>query len=184
MNMAAANWEQMKWRPGHSNWGWVAGYGAALLALGIIPFLQPVLAGLALAWIVGFVLILAGVLALWAGLSGRGWRSHWLDLGIGALSIVVGGAMLASPIFGALSLAWMLGFWLVICGVAELAAISTMRLHRGWLALLGIIDVVLGFFLFAADPVTALAFLGFTIGLSLAFRGASLLFLGLRLRRY
>jgi len=184
MKMATANWEQMQWRPGHSNWGWVAGYGAALLLLGIVPFLQPILAGLALAWIVGFVLILTGVLALWAGISGRGWRSQWLDIAIGALSILVGGAMLVSPIFGALSLAWMLGFWLLVCGIAELATIASTRLHRGWLALLGIIDVVLGFFLFAADPVTALAFLGFTVGVSLIFRGASLLVLGLRLRRY
>lgn len=183
MNMAADNWDRMEWQGGRARWGWVAGYGAALLLLGLIPFLQPVLAGLALASIVGVVLILTGGLALWAGISRRGWRSHWLDIAIGLLSILVGCAMLASPVLGALSLAWMLGFWLVVCGVAELAAISTTRLHRGWLALLGVIDIVLGFFLFAADPVTALAFLGFTIGLSLTVRGASLIVLGLRLRR-
>ncbi len=182
--MATANWDQAPWRWDQANWGWVTGYGAALLLLGIIPFLQPVLAGLALAWIVAFVLVLVGGLALWAGISGRGWRSQWLDIGIGLLSILVGGTMLARPLFGALSLAWMLGFWLLVCGVAELATIVLTRLHRGWLALLGVIDIVLGFFLFAADPVTALAFLGFVIGLSLTFRGASLLFLGLRLRRY
>lgn len=43
---------------------------------------------------------------------------------------------------------------------------------------------MLGFFLFAADPITALAFLGFTIGVSLVFRGVSLLILGFALRRY
>lgn len=110
MDMTTANWEQRQWRRGHANWGWVAGYGAALLLFGVIPFLQPVLTGLALSWIVGLVLILTGGLALWAGLSGRGWRSRWLDIGVGLLSILIGTAMLASPIFGALSLAWMLGF--------------------------------------------------------------------------
>lgn len=182
--MATANWNQSMWRQGHAGWAWVAGYGAALTLVGLLLFLQPLLAGLALAWVVGFALIVAGGLALWAGLSRRGWRTEWLDIGIGLLSLVVGLAMLASPLVGALSLAWMLGFWLLLCGVAELATIGTTRLHRGWLAFLGVIDIVFGLFLFAADPVTALAFLGFAVGLSLTLRGVSLIFLGLRLRRY
>ncbi|RVT39556.1 HdeD family acid-resistance protein [Sphingobium algorifonticola] len=171
-------------RPGHAGWGWVVGYGIALLLLGLMPFLQPVMAGLALAWIVGIVLIAAGALVLWAGISGRGWRNRWIDIAIGILSLLTGGAMLASPMLGALSLAWMLGFWLVVCGIAELAVIASARLHRGWLAVMGVIDIVLGCFLFAADPVTALAFLGFALGISLIFRGMSLLFLGLRLRQF
>lgn len=182
--MATANWDETGWRSGHTAWKWVAGYGAALALAGILPLSQPVLAGLALAWVLGFALIVAGALALWAGVSRRGWRSEWLDIGTGLLSLVIGLGLLASPLFAAISLAWMLGFWLVACGVAELATIATTRLHRGWLAVLGIIDVVLGIFLFAADPVTALAFLGFAIGLSLTLRGISLVFLGFRLRRY
>ena len=184
MKMATANWHQTLWRSRHPAWGWVAGYGVALALVGMLPFSQPVLAGLALAWVLGFALIVAGALALWAGVSRRGWRSEWLDIGIGLLSLVIGFGLLASPLFAALSLAWMLGFWLVICGIAELVTIASTRLHRGWLAVLGIIDVVLGLFLFAADPVTALAFLGFAIGLSLTLRGISLVFLGFRLRRY
>lgn len=169
---------------GSAAWGWIVGFGVVLALVSFIPFLKPLPVGLAVAQIAGVTLALVGILTICAGLAHWRWRNRWLDFGLGGLSLLLGLALFGFPAAGAQALIWTVGFWLVVCGLSELATIATVRLNRGWLIVLAVIDIVLGVFLLAADRVTALTFVAFTIGLSLALRGMSLIVLGVLLRRF
>ena len=169
--------------PADRAWQWIIGFGVLLALVSILPFLQPIPVGLAVAQVAGITLGLVGILTLWAGSSHWRWRHQWLDLGLGALSLLLGLSLFVFPAAGAQLLAWIIGIWLLVCGVSELVTIATVRLNRGWLIILAVIDIVLGLFLLAADAVTALTFVAFTIGLSLALRGISLVVLGFLVRQ-
>lgn len=155
-------------RPG---WGWILAYGVLLVLVGLLALLSPLATGLAVGVLMAIVLVLGGVAALAAGLSRRGWHSHWLDIVVGLLCLVFGALILWQPFVGALSLVWAIGVWLALLGIIELAAASRSRHHRGRLILLGIVDVVLGAWLFLSSPATALIALSVLVGLSFVIRG-------------
>lgn len=163
-------------------WGWILLYGILLAVVGVAALAEPLATGVVTGFFVAYVLIVGGVLGIVAGFSGKGWRSKWLDIAVGLLSLIIGLLVLWNPFVGAFSLVWAIGFWLVVIGVLEISAAVRSAHHRGWLILLGIIDVVLGIALLIAGPVTALLVLAAVIGISFIFRGVFLILFALRLR--
>lgn len=165
------------------NWGWVMAYGVLLLVIGVFALLEPLATGLATGMFIAALLICGGTLALIAGFTTRGWHSRWLDIVTGVLALALGVLMLWHPFLGAFSLVWFIGLWLFGSGILELMAGLRAAPHRAMLILLGVVDVVLGFSLFLAGPLTALIVLAILVGVSFLFRGALMCALALRLRR-
>ncbi len=174
--------EQMREEDRRGASGWIFAYGLLLMAIGIIALARPLATGLATGLFIAFLLLAGGVAGLVAGFSGRGWRSNWLDAVTGLLSLLLGLLVLADPFAGALSLVWMIGLWLLLVGAFELVAAMRSSTHRGLLALLGALDVLLGIGLLLVGPVAALMMLAVMVGVSFLFRGAFLVLLVLRLR--
>ena len=83
----------------HRRWGWIFGAGVVLAILGVLALMNAVSATLITVVIVGFVLIVAGVVDIFASFSGGaesgGWRILRFVLGI--LYIVVGLDLSRSP---------------------------------------------------------------------------------------
>ncbi len=62
-------------RFGVRGWGWFTALGIVLTAAGFVSMMEPLAGAVALAWIVGLLLILQGVGSiLWACFTGRFWR--------------------------------------------------------------------------------------------------------------
>jgi uncharacterized membrane protein HdeD (DUF308 family) len=181
--MKLADWNDDRWIGQHADWGWVLGYGIFLAVIGCLALLQPIATGLATGLLVAFALISGGVLGVVAGFTARGWRSRWLDVAVGLLSLLLGFAVVWNPFLGAFSLVWAIGLWLVVCGGLEISAGLNPVLHRGWLLGLGVIDILLGFTLLIAGPSAALVILAAIVGVSFLLRGAFLSGFALRLRR-
>jgi len=128
---------------------------------------------------VGAMLCVAGGFAFVGGLSHIKRGGAWLAALLGLLSIVVGIAFLYNPAAGAVTLVWMIGAWLLVGGLFELATAFTTPFGKGWLVLVGLVDLALGALVLFMDPKEALAFLGYYVGISFIFRGLwTLVFVG------
>ncbi|WP_454887554.1 HdeD family acid-resistance protein [Sphingomonas oryzagri] len=165
-----------------SGWGWIVAYGLLLAVIGLLALLQPIATSFATGVFLAFVLISGGVLGIAAGIMERGWRSRWLDIAVGLLSLLFGAIVIWNPFLGAFSLVWAMGLWLMACGGMEIASGLTPALHRGWLIVLGVIDILLGAYLVLAGPADAMLILALFVGLSFLVRGVFLGVLGIRLR--
>ena len=164
-------------------WGWIVAYGLLLLAIGVMALLRPFAASFATGFLLGILLVMGGLLSVIAGFANRGWHSRWLDFAIGILSLVLGAIVLRNPIAGAFSLVWLIGFWAITIGVLELCAAYKMSFSRGWLALLGLVNLLLGAALLMAGPVTDFIFLALVVGISFTVRGVLLILFGWNLRK-
>ncbi|WP_157216383.1 HdeD family acid-resistance protein [Flavisphingomonas formosensis] len=180
--MASAH-SHARWVRHRGNWGWILAYGLVSIGIGVLALAEPLATGFATGLFLATLLILGGAIALAAGFSTRGWHNHWLDIVTGLVAIALGLLIIWHPFLGAISIVWFIGAWLFTGGILELVAGFRATEHRGMLILLGIVDMVLGLYLFLAGPLTALFVLALLVGLSFLFRGAMLCLLALRLRR-
>jgi membrane protein HdeD len=171
--------------PPRRDWRWVLAMGIALVLAGLLALMNPFAAGLATGITLGWVLVVAGLVAAWAGLTHGARPARWLFMLLGLFSVLVGALVLLFPFAGALSLVWTFGAWLIAGGLAELAAAFRMGRARWWLILLGIVDLMLGIMLviIVMEPLTALFLLAVAVGVSLLVRGAGAVMFALELRR-
>jgi uncharacterized membrane protein HdeD (DUF308 family) len=151
--------------------GWDYLPGIAFILVGVLALMMAPLTSLATGLYVGAMLCVAGAFAFIGGLAHIKRGGAWLAALLGLLSIVVGAVFLYNPVAGAVTLVWMIGGWLIVGGVLELGTAFTMPFGKGWLVLVGLVDLALGAIVLFMDPVQAFAFLGYYVGISFIFRG-------------
>lgn len=151
--------------------GWDYLPGIAFIVIGVLALMMAPLTSLATGVYVGAMLCVAGAFAFAGGLSHIKRGGAWLAALLGLLSLIVGLAFLYNPAAGAITLVWMIGAWLLVGGVFEFATAFTTPLGKGWLVLVGLVDLVLGAFVLMMEPRAAFAFLGYYVGISFVFRG-------------
>ena len=159
-----------------SGWDYVP--GIAFLAVGILALAEAPIASLATGIYLGAMLCVAGGFMLAGGIATVSHRGAWLGIILGLLSLVAGITVLYNPIAGAVSLVWVIGAWFIIGGVFEVAMGLRVQVGRGWLLLIGIVNIGLGAFVVMMQPIQAFTFLGYLVGFSLICRGLwSLMFI-------
>lgn len=159
--------------------GWDYLPGIAFTVIGILALVEAPLASLATGIYLGAMLSVAGAFGLVGGLVHLRQRGALLAAVLGLLSLVVGAVVLYNPVAGAVSLTWLIGAWFVVGGVFELAMGFSMTIGRGWLILVGIVDLVLGALVLTMNPSDAFVFLGYLVGIGLLVRGLwSVVFVG------
>jgi uncharacterized membrane protein HdeD (DUF308 family) len=151
--------------------GWDYVPGIAFLMVGILAVIEPPIASFATAIYLGFMLCVAGGFALAAGIANLSRRGAWLSILLGLLTLAVGIMVLYNPVVGAVSLIWLLGAWLLVGGVFQLAMGFSVPVGKTWLILAGIVDLALGALVVTMQPGRAFAFLGLFVGISFILRG-------------
>ena len=101
------------------------------LAAAAIAFIFPVATVLALVALLGAWSILTGGVMLYGAL--RGYRGHgrWLLAVNGALSVLLGIAIVVYPAAGILTIAWLVGLYALLFGAGMLALAFWLRSQRG-----------------------------------------------------
>ncbi|HYX47742.1 MAG TPA: DUF308 domain-containing protein, partial [Sphingomicrobium sp.] len=159
--------------------GWDYLPGIAFMALGFLALMEAPLASVATGIYLGAMLCVAGAFGLVGGIGHIGRHGALLAALLGLLSLLVGAAVLYNPIAGAVSMTWLIGAWLIVGGIFELGIGFTVKIGRGWLILVGVVDLVLGGLVFMMNPRDAFLFLGYYVGISFLARGLwSLVFVG------
>lgn len=167
-------------RPVSKGWGWILGYGLFLILCGVAALLNPVTAGFVTGVAVGAILVVYGLLAIVAGISGLAAGSRLLEILLGLAGMLAGVFVLLDPLQGVASLAWTLGLWLLVTGIFQVFYIMRGGRNWEWRLALGAIDVVLGAYLLFSGPSSGFAFVAALVGFSFLFRGLSLSFWALR----
>jgi uncharacterized membrane protein HdeD (DUF308 family) len=166
-----------------SHWGWVLALGVLTLILGTIALVMIPIATIAAVLVLGWVMVLGGVIEAIHAFRVRGWRGGSLHLIAGILGILIGLMIVTHPVAGAL--AWTLLFASFFTVIGAFRIITGVRLkfrHWGWTVLDGAISLLLGVMLAIEWPWSGVWFIGFALGISMLFRGWSYVMLSLAAR--
>jgi uncharacterized membrane protein HdeD (DUF308 family) len=171
----------------HSHWRLFLTEGIILLVLGILAVVVPPIATIAVEVLIGWLLLMSGIVGLIATLRMRGAPGFWWSLISAVLGIAAGIILLRWPLSGALSLTLILTVFLVLEGlVSILYSLEHKRELSGrWGAMLfsGLIDLLLAGIIFAGFPGTAAWAIGLLIGVNLVFGGSALIAMALHARK-
>ncbi|MDF0598265.1 HdeD family acid-resistance protein [Psychromarinibacter halotolerans] len=159
--------------------GWFTFLGAALLIAGVVALLFPLVASIAAKVMVGWIMLVAGGINLWAAFQTRSWGSTIWNALIAVLSLAVGVYLAFFPMTGLVALTLLLGLTFAAQGVFEVLIGLQNRQTRGWgfLVLSGALSLVLGILLMFGLPSTAEWALGLMLGIHFVSSGISLLML-------
>jgi uncharacterized membrane protein HdeD (DUF308 family) len=165
-----------------ANWKWLVGIGAVVAVLGLIALWNVIDATVVTTVLVGWVLAFAGVMhvatAFAGGASGG---SRILQAILGVAYFLIGLDLVFNPLTGAITLTVALALMLIVVGIARVVTAFMVATDR-WLAIvLGIIDILLGIWLWTGIPYSAVA-LGFFVGIELLMTGITWIMAGFAVR--
>src|SRR4029450_3500140 len=164
-------------------WKWYVVLGVVLAALGVIAFGNVVQATLVTTIFVGWLLVFGGIMQIVGAFTARastGMRILMAILGI--LFIVVGWNLVAEPLRGTIALTIVVSIVLIADGIVRLiGAFVGPSGHRLLGVFLGVINIILGVWLYTGIPMSGLA-LGFFLGLELLMAGISWIVIGFMAR--
>src|SRR5262245_16726104 len=156
-----------------------------MIAAGVLAIGIPMIAGVAITAIVGWLLIFSGLFHLaFAWRAGRPGAVLWQIL-LGLVYGAIGFYLIASPVAGLASLTLGIALYLFIEAVLELVLWSRLRdaPGRSWLMVDGIVTLVLAVMIWSTWPSSAVWVVGTLIGISMLFSGITRLMLSLAARR-
>lgn len=150
--------------------------GIIFTVLGLIACFAPVLAAGFLNYLIGFLLLITGLIQ--AGISINAHR-HWSYYISAMVAITAGLIMIFWPSAGMLALAVMLGIYLFLEGCMEIFAANVYAPTPGWGWMLfsGIVTLALSVFIFAGWPMSAVWVLGLMLGINFVTFGLAMIML-------
>lgn len=164
-------------------WGWFVASGVVSLVLGFICLLHVVEATLISVMFVGSLLFVTGVFQFAQAFSTRQWSGFFLHVLVGILYGAVGFLMLTHPDISAMSLTPLIAALAITAGLFRMAsAFSLFAPHAGWMALNGLMSLLLGLYVWWTWPISSYFLLGVIVGVELLLNSVPLLQLGLQLR--
>jgi len=164
---------------------WSIVLSALMILSGVLAIGLPMMAGIAVTALVGWLLMFSGGLHL--AFAWRGERADavvW-EILLGAAYGAIGLYVLANPVAGLASLTFAVAVYLFVEGVLEF--ILSVRLRAapgaGWLLVDGVITLALAVMIWSTWPSSAAWVIGTLVGLSMLFSGMTRLMLSLAVRR-
>ena len=171
--------------PLRAKWGWIVALGVVYMLAGLVALGSVVMATAASVLIVGAMMIVAGVAEIIHAFQIKGWGKFLLWALLGVLYIVAGLVTFENPLLAALLLTLLLGASLAASGIMRIFLAFSMKREAPWIwvALSGVITLLLGLLILARWPVSSIYVLGMFLGIDLVIAGAGWLGLGLGLHR-
>lgn len=171
----------------HRHWGLYLFEGIVLVALGGIAILVPPLAMVALTVLLGWLLLISGVIGLFTTVWLREGPGFWWSLASAILGILAGLLLFAMPVEAGFILTVLLIAFFVIEGATSIMfALEHRRELSGkweWMLLSGVIDLALGgvIIIYLPSPI-AWAIGGILVGINMVFGGIALIVMALHSR--
>ena len=167
-----------------SNSGWVIGIGVVMMVLGVLAMAAPLVTGLAIAWMVGFVMLVGGVTRVVFAFRAQSWGLGILCALLGGIGVLAGLLTIAHPLLGLGFLTLLLACYLIVEGVTEVLFAFGMRPLPGWgwTLISGLAAIVLGTLIWSEWPVSGAWAIGLLVGIKFLFTGSSLMGLGIAAR--
>ncbi|RTL62216.1 MAG: HdeD family acid-resistance protein [Pseudonocardiaceae bacterium] len=133
-------------------WWLVLLRGIFAILFGLILLFTPGTALLALVLVFGVYAVLDGITAVVAGIRHRSDDNHWgWHVVQGVISVIAGVLAFAWPGATVLVILFLIAFWSIVAGIAEITESLTMRRNGsstwGWVLAAGILSIVFGILL-------------------------------------
>jgi uncharacterized membrane protein HdeD (DUF308 family) len=171
--------------PLRAKWGWIVALGVIYVIVGMIALGSVVAATAASVVVVGIMMIIAGVAEVVNAFQIKTWGKFLFWVGLGVLYIIAGFVAFENPLLTAVVLTLLLGAALIASGIMRI--ILAFSIKEGtlwiWVALSGVVTLLVGLIILAKWPVSSLFVLGLFLGIDLVFAGASWIGIGLGLRK-
>jgi uncharacterized membrane protein HdeD (DUF308 family) len=113
-----------------ARWGYLLVQGIASIATAVIAFLWPAITVVAFILLIAAWSIVSGFLMLSASFRIDERHGRWWLVFDGVLSLVYGVLLIVAPLLGALVLAWWIGAFSLVFGVALIILAFRLRLRR------------------------------------------------------
>ena len=157
--------------------------GIALVVLGSVCIVEPLVPSLASVVFLGFLLMAAGITqivsAVWAGK----WSGMLFHMLIGVLYAVVGYMIVDVPVVNMVLITKFIAIFLIISGAFRIVSALAVRFQDwGWALLNGGVTLLLGIIINRQLPEAALWVIGLFIGIEMIFNGWAWVMLALGLR--
>ncbi|HLZ03752.1 MAG TPA: HdeD family acid-resistance protein [Bradyrhizobium sp.] len=171
--------------PLRAKWGWIVALGFVYVVAGFVALGSVVMATVASVFVVGVMMIVAGVAELFNAFQVKSWGKFLIWGLLGVLYIVAGFVTFENPLFAAVLLTLILGASLVASGVVRIFLAFNMKREMPWIwvALSGVITLLVGLVILVHWPVNSVYILGLFLGIDLIMAGAGWIGLGLGLHR-
>jgi len=165
--------------------GWYLFQGLLMVAGGVLALVYPLISSTAFVVVLGWLLILNGVLQGIGLIGARGVPYFWLQLIAAVLSVVVGVMILRDPAQALVTLTLLMIIFFIIAGIARVVFALMIRPFPSWLWLLlsGVIGILLGIYLWSLLPEPAAWLLGLLLGVHLISDGAGIAILAWQVRK-
>jgi len=166
--------------------GWIVALGVVYVIAGLIALSSVVFATKVTVFVVGIMMLIAGIAEVINSFQFKSWGKFLLWLLLGALYIVAGFFTFENPLLAAAVLTFVLGIALVVSGVMRIILGFGMRGAMSWpsVVLSGVVTLLLGLIILAHWPTSSLFVLGVLLGVDLLIVGIGWIFVGFGLRRY
>ena len=171
--------------PLRAKWGWIVALGVVYTIAGFIALGSVGMATVVSVFVVGVMMIVAGVAEVISAFQIKSWGRFLLWVLLGLLYVVAGFVTFQNPLLAAVLLTLILGASLVASGVMRIILAFSMKRETPWIwvALSGAVTLLLGVLILMRWPVSSLYILGLFLGIDLIVAGASWVGIGLGLRR-
>ncbi|MBE9113742.1 DUF308 domain-containing protein [Nodosilinea sp. LEGE 07298] len=166
--------------------GWVIALSIGLIGLGILAILVPTIASAVFTSVIGWIALTSGVFQIVQAFQANAFKGQGLSLGVGILYAIAGLYILFNLVNATAVLTLALGLLFMVEGVFTIAMAFSYRAGRSmswFVAINGIITLILGILVINQWPFSALWLIGLYMGISLLLSGSSLLGAALAVRK-
>jgi len=167
----------------HSFWYLVQ--GVLLAVAGVFAIFYPFVSSVAAIVLLGWLLIISGVVQAIGLIGARHVPHFWLQLISVALALLIGFLFLRDPAQGVVTMALLLIVFFMIEGMSKIVFALTIRPfpNWGWLLASGAVGVALSIYLLTNLAAASPFLIGLLLGIQLIFTGGALALLAWAVRR-
>ena len=168
-----------------AKWGWFLAMGVLLLIFGGIAFGNLMIATVASVYVVGSLMLVAGIIEVAHAFGVRTWGRFFYWLLSGLLYAVAGFVAFDNPLLASAVLTFVLAVALIASGMLRAWVGFSHRPERGWgwVVAGGVITALAGLIIAMGWPVNSIWVLGLFLAIDLIFQGWGFIALGLALKR-
>lgn len=166
-------------------WGWFVGLGVLLLIFGGIAFGNLVIATVASVYLVGWLMLMAGIVEIVHSFGVKTWGRFFYWLLSGLLYAVAGVFAFYNPLLASAIFTFLLAIALIAAGLLRLWVGFQHRAEKGsgWIIAAGVVTILAGLVIALGWPVNSLWILGMFLAIDLIFQGWTFIAFGLALRK-
>ena len=165
--------------------GWLIVAAILFIVLGVFAIIEPAVAGLGVALLVGWLLIFGGVSHLISAFEGGGAKRVLFQILAGVVFLIGGYYLLSHPLLGLGTLTLLLAAIILAAGVCEIITYFRLKGEQasGWMLFNGIVALLLGGMIWIHWPSSSVWAIGTLVGVNLLLTGITRLMVGLTGRR-